>query len=310
MNPSPPPTGTIDSATGAIVGITALLAISNFLTVPVMSGTGLEPGAEVLIGPWMGIATGQFGLVAIWGVLAPQKMLHRLGVSLLLGTILAMSFGLGLVAASAGHGPPPPEAIPALFGLLLLLPQIIASVQVPLWIARLFWGWQVAHVRDLGSLSRAKQFSIAQMLTATALIAGLLALNQPAGWLLKVPPRELWVQTGLSALGAFVLSSLSTPPAVYAVLRCRQVSQGCLAIGAYAFLFAFVLCIIIASIARGMPGEVVVIIFGYFAGLALTLTLPLLVLRNYGFRLVIGDPSPEQAARLLGEQTIGQANVQ
>jgi len=307
--PSPPANGTIDSATGAIVGITALLAISNFLTVPVMSGTGLEPGAEVLIGPWMGIATGQFGLVAIWGVLAPQKLLHRLGVSLLLGAILATSFGLGLVAASAGHGPPPPEAIPSLLGLLLLLPQIIAGVQVPLWVARLFWGWQVAHVRELGSLSRAKQFSIAQMLTVTALIAVLLALNQPAGRLLNVPPRELWVQTGLSALGAFVLSSLSTPPAVYAVLRCRQVSQGCLAIGAYAFLFAFVLCVIIASIARGMPGEVVVIIFGYSAGLALTLTLPLLVLRNFGFRLVIGNPSPEQAETLLGEQ-IGQANVQ
>jgi hypothetical protein len=307
--PSPPPTGTFDSATGAIVGMSAILTVINFLTVPLLSGTGPGPGAEVIIGAWMGIATGQFGLVAMWGVLAPQKLLHRLGVSLLLGAILATSFGLGLVAASAGHGPPSPGEIPALFGFLLLLPLIVASVQVPLWVAKLFWGWQVAHVREVGSLSRAKQFSIAQMLTATALIAVLLALNQPAGWLLEIPPRELWLQTGLSALCALVLSALSTPPAVYAVLRCRQVSQGCLAIGAYAFLFAFVLCVIIASIARGMPGEVVVIIFGYFAGLALTLTLPLLVLRNFGFRLVIGNPSPEQAETLLGEQ-IGQANVQ
>lgn len=291
------------SATAAVIGMTLVLAFGNLLFLPILSGgPGPDPNSIILFSAtWMGVLLGQFALVSIWGVLAPQPLLIRIGITLTQGGVLAAAFGLGICLTSVNRGPPPEEMIGAMFGSALLLPLIVASAQVPLWIARLFFGWQVSHVRLLGSLSRPSQFSLANMMMATALIACLLGLNQPAAWLLRAPPQEFWLYAGLSSLSTMLLSLLITPPAVYALLRHHSLGQGCGAIMLYALVFASGFCVVIGMIARGMPTEAVVGIFGFITGLALTVTLPLVVLRSYGYRLVTGNPSPEQAARFFEE---------
>jgi hypothetical protein len=291
------------SATAAVIGMTLALAFGNLLFVPILSGDpGPDPNPIIFFAAtWMGALIGQFALVSIWGVLAPQPLLVRTGIALAVGSVLAAAFGLGICLASVNRGSPPREMIAAMAGGALLLPLIVASAQVPLWSARLFFGWQVSHVRLLGSLARPSQFSLANMMMATALIACLLGLNQPAAWLLRAPPQEFWLYAGLNSLTAMLLSLLITPPAVYALLRHRSRGQGCGAIMLYAFVFASGFCAVIAMIARGIPAEAVVGIFGFIAGLALTVTLPLVVLRSYGYRLVTGNPSPEQAVRFFNE---------
>jgi hypothetical protein len=296
------------SATGAVSGIAILLAFGNLLFLPILSGgpgPGSGYGIAIMAALWMGALTGQFGLVAMWGVLAPQPLLVRIGSASALGAVLTLGFVVGCALAAQAHGPPPEEAFAALFGAMLLLPVTVASAQVPLWIARLCLGWQVSHIRRLDRLSRPTQFSLANLMTATALIAGLLALNQPASWLLQAPPQELWLQVGLSSLSAMLLSALTTLPATYALLRHNNLGQGFVAMMVYGFVVFAGFSLVLMMIAHSIPPEgaaVLAVIFSYIAGLALTVTLPLVVLRNYGYRLVTGNPSPEQAVKFFAEE--------
>ena len=290
--------------TGAVCAMALLLALGNLLFLPILSGGGPGMGVVVLATIWMGSMTGQFGLVAMWGVLAPQSLLVRLGSTVALGAVLALGFVAGCILATQAHGPRPAEFSSALCGAMLLLPLSVASVQVPLWIARLCLGWQVGHIQMIDKLGRPTQFSLANMMTATALIAVLLALNQPASWLLGAPAQELWIFAGLYSLGAILLSALITLPAIYALLRHNSLGRGFVIMLIYGFVvFAGFSLVLLMFAPPTSPDAVagLAVIFGYIAGLALTVTLPLVVLRNYGFRLVTGNPSPEQAAKFFEE---------
>ena len=129
------------SATAAVIGMTLVMAFGNLLFLPILSGgAGSDPAPIFFVAAsWMGVLMGQFGLVSSWGVLAPQTLLIRMGITLALGGVLATAYGFGVCLVSVNHGPPPEGMIAAMFGGALLLPLMVASAQVPLWIARLFF---------------------------------------------------------------------------------------------------------------------------------------------------------------------------
>ena len=146
-----------------------LFAIVDFLTIPVVTygGQPVVPN-ELLLGLFYGVILGQLGLLSIWAVFGPSSALVRLPLTTMVGMFLVACF-VGGFAAAVGTRDLPGEA--AL--VLLFVPLILLSAQLPLWVLKLVTGGRIVRVdTKTGQMPTVqRQFGIGHLMAATVVVA-------------------------------------------------------------------------------------------------------------------------------------------
>jgi hypothetical protein len=166
----------------------------------------------VLLGSYIG----QINLIAVWAALTQGNFVVRLPWSGLLGTMMWYAFIVGVRTLHPRFAFSLNDAV--LLGMFLLVG--IAIAQIPLWIARVVFRWQLidrnatACPPSHGRL----QFSVQQMLVATAILSMALA---PLRTIL--PPGSLgkpFFEAGLFVLFATVAmcNFLATMPCIWGTM--------------------------------------------------------------------------------------------
>ncbi len=137
----------------------ALAAVVVVWGIVVRNGTG----ADSLLGVAFGIPYGQLGFAAIWAVMAPTRVSVRVLVSSVLGAVAIAGF-VGFFGAI--HFEDFVLLIVAVFGVTWIL------LQIPLWICRLGFGWQLQLVNGTASTDSHDelQFGIRQLLLWTTIL--------------------------------------------------------------------------------------------------------------------------------------------
>ncbi len=196
--------------------------------------------------PCIGAVIAQLGLVAAWGVFAPQRLPLRLMISVLLALSLALALVAGMWASTDLSSSFDSEA----FFMLLALPLWLLAVQAPLWVLKFARGARISS-GDTSS-SGARQFGLQELLTLTALVAVALGLAQvvvqsdsyggrgPADW-----SPIVW------ACGYLALwSGLVVLPCIWGVLLTRNPLTGTAIVGGYQIVLVLVAATVVIATSR------------------------------------------------------------
>lgn len=205
-----------------------------------------EIGSPAMVGAFSGVIAGQLGLLAIWAVLGPQRLLVRWCWSLLVTVLLYGAFVAGIVLAQG----PPARFLLESARTALLLPAIVVAVELPLWILKLALGCRIAIPgrADAAAAPAGRQFRLQHLLGTTTAVAVILALARVGLSSLDRSGNpvsfRLWlwlgVVCGVCALG----SALSTLPCIWAALIAKNPRASTLIVALYAVLMTALMVII------------------------------------------------------------------
>ena len=143
------------------------------VAVPAMFNWAIDGGPELpsiaVLSIGVGGTAAQLNLIAVWAALAPGRLLVRIPWSLVLLTAVwfALIFGKTLLNHRS-------EKEISDLGTLLLAGFCV--IQIPMWIARQFLGWQLIHSKNPRSGKR--NFSISELMLGTFVLALLLGLGR------------------------------------------------------------------------------------------------------------------------------------
>ena len=235
---------------------------------------------------WSGTLIGQLLLLSLLGVFDNSRSYIRLPKTILAGLVLVGTFWIGYWFVMRGRSDflaPEPSVMIVL--ALMFPPPLILMAQIPLWIAKLGLGWRVVRQDVDRRASLPSQFSIADMMVATlvvALIAGswrwsLVFLEEDNPWDLL----SIMLYFGVLLLLVTLFGAL---PAVYGILRPRKVASGLAGLGVYCLFWGTVAIVFVAM--TGGTTETIFIQLGILGGLTSSLLVPLLIARSQGYRLI------------------------
>jgi hypothetical protein len=273
------------------LGCLASFVGGNALMPWLMSGGSSMLASHVLEPATLGMIGGEIALLSIWCSLAPLHWAKRL----LAGATSAIALCGGFVVP--GYLLLIDEAASLEAAPLLCLPLFLLAAQTPLWIMRFWFRWRIAH-RDDGASGRLEPLGIGGLLLATAVIAMALAAARVAQSLGSSSGDDSIVGLGIAALVTVVISAIAVLPAVPAVLYARRLPMALGAAFAADAVVALGYVVLIAILQGGrfdrdslitMP----VLIGGFFV----TLTVPMLIARGLGYRLLCGCSQPAEADR-------------
>ena len=246
------------------------------------------PRSEVVEMFFAGLVVGQFGLLSIWAVLAPQPVLVRWPVMLLTAMGLLLILLLGAIAI---------EGVRTDDGAFLLLfcwlPLIFLAAQSPLWVLRLVTGCRLveATAEDQRPSEESRQFDLRHMFAVTALIAILLTVARMSFYLTpdsyRVTETEMWLPLLMICAVCAAWSAFATIPCLGAVFVARNPTAGLIGVIVYVSVMTI---LIVVGMSWLMPGPgasaVFEVILGINVGLAVVLLCSLHLLRAAGFRLL------------------------
>lgn len=249
--------------------------------------------ASIFVAFWIGVLLGQAGLGIIWLCFGPPAAWIRvvgagmaylaLGGAGLIGLLARESFGLEVTFSSVQQE----------VSALLDFPILLASAGIPLGLLRLCWGWSIQQ-EGSPAKSNPGQFSLGNLLLLTTLNAVLLGMGQLADRISRTESVEFWGFMMIGSLAFMLLGVAVLLPA--SLLMSRYSLWGGIGLCCSTlFLFgcgAFFM-VGLAGMYGGTPS---VLEIGQFFGIAacsylgflVTICLPLLVLRRYGYRLMMG----------------------
>ncbi len=249
--------------------------------------SGLE---SVVVGTFFtGLVVGQFALLSIWAVLAPQPVLVRWPLTLLTAMGLLLILLLGMFAV---NGPPMDGTAFLLILPFCWLPLVFLAAQSPLWVLRLVTGCRIvdAMAEDKLPPEESRQFDLRHMFAATALIAILLTLVRLSFYLTpalyREPETEMWLPLLIACLVCGVWSAFTTIPCLGAVFVVRNPTAGLVGVIVYAGLMTVLLVAGSSLISGPTASEAFTLLFGLNAGLATVLLGSLHLLRAVGYRLL------------------------
>lgn len=249
----------------------------------------LEPSGEWLMALLFGTYAAQLNLIAIWGALAPGRIVVRLPWAWFLATLMwcALVLGSRFAYPEGQYGPALDRDDALTLGAVLLFGVVTA--QVPLWIARR-WSWRLvlaARERD-DAVGDERQFSLRQLLAGMTLFG--VALGLVRGIL---PPGVAGLGMDHELLGILIVlaivNMLVVLPCVWgAFLPWRLLA----ALAALWLLYALVVTVVEIAVLVAFLGAPsgdpdfywMFLLFNLTQCLAVTATL--ILLRSVGFRLV------------------------
>jgi hypothetical protein len=278
---------------GAALGV-VLFAILNCVAVPF---------AETIRGPdyslqqfifavGLGLMGGQVGALTCALVWSPHRFLVRSMVLWLVGLVLYLCWFVGLLTV-LDDGPWREDfRLEIAQAVAASLPAVSLALQLPQWLARLYFGWRLEPPdQELpsdppASLSIRDMF-IGTTVAALTMMALRFSLRNPEGMTTVV-----WIGWAIAAGVLMAVSVLILLPLIVLILR------GYRALWAIAFMAlapaiavgAFIYVVMqLEPNAGGPPGEVLVVMFTAGTTCIATTSLPLWLFRAAGYRLKIGS---------------------
>lgn len=269
---------------GPIVLLVGVFGLVDLVTPAVIEGSRSSVLAALLVGAIIG----QFGLLAVWGVLGPQPLFVRWPLSLLVAVLLCCALLLGMAMLDAPRG-----GLAEMAMGMLMLPMIFLAVQLPLWVLRIVTGWCIVAggTEDCSPPSESRQFQLQHMLGATTAVAVALGLasvylrylGNPVGRV----DLSMWLGLMLTCLMCGVLSAFSTLPCFWAAFVARNKMSGAAMIAVYAVLMSLLVLAVISAIGGSAPpGEAVLCFVLFHGSLAFVLLGGLHVVRLCGYVLL------------------------
>ncbi len=242
-----------------------------------LRGSSIYPYSELLLFFALGIAVGipfsQVTLLATWNALGNGRLgLRPIGSIVCLIVVWWVGFGLPYVASQF------PINIAAA-GIAMFVQWIL--VQVPLWIVRLTFGWQMGVIDQQNEASGPSdlQFGIKHLIIWTTFVAIVLGLAKLLVGKVSVDSQEA---VGFGLL--LICNSLLAWPTLLGSLAYRWMPAALLA----AFAFAIAITIAEPFVFKAILGEAnpMSIFWGVNGAQFFWIAGSMLILRRFGFRLV------------------------
>jgi hypothetical protein len=196
----------------ASIGVCIAFAIANSSVTLLMDIFSPQQFGALLVFAIFGAILAQAGLLAIWGVFGCQSVLRRLLFGVAVAGILFFAFALGAANSTQfSHSRFWQEEVGK---VLAVAPLILLSIQSPLWLAKIWFGWRIERADSVDNSPR-RQFRIADMLILTALVAGSLGLakwalgSQFGNGLMPWIPLAIAVGSSAAASLIFILAAIT-----------------------------------------------------------------------------------------------------
>lgn len=274
--------------------LAVFVAVFNVASLPLLRGIAGPGGHSImLVGLVVGVFPAQLGALTLWLVFGSGPFLLRLAVHWGVAAGLFAAWALGCAAALADG--PARELPMILTAVACALPVVSLAAQLPLWPLRTHLGWRVELPADAASGSGAggpKPLTIRDILLGTVVTALAVAALRvyPHLWPGPADYRDnYWIAWAIAAGVIVLISVLALIPALTMLLLIRDTAGATMAWLGYAAAAGFITLVAIGLFARmGPPPEAVAGLVGVFTSFALTLGLPLWIVRAHGWRLVVG----------------------
>jgi hypothetical protein len=280
------------SAFFPLVPALVVCGLANFAVAPLMDEFGPDEWGALFVYSCFGWNLAQVGLLSVAMTLGHESFLRRLTICWALALLLLLLWIAG--AATSIHLGRLIELPLDREGRMLTvgMPVIFLAAQVPLWIARIYFGWRFVQPLPTDpaaaptSPSEGK-LSLRDLFITTALISVVLGL----GRLIATSPRvssgaDLWIPLALAALASTVISLITTLP----LLRIMSLPHSlpvclALAIGYTLLAGGIVVSLLLTSIGLNVRAWYTVGVITTIANFALGMLLGLSCLRAMGWIL-------------------------
>lgn len=289
----------------------AAMCVVNFFMLPFIRAVdGGGPGMLFLVAPALGLFPAQLGALTLWLVWGPGPLVARLARHWLAALALFTAWAMGAgIALSDG----PTGVVPSALGAVLCsLPLVSLAAQLPLWPLRTHAGWRVeqiveSSIRHEPGPPASQPLAIRDILIGTAataialagirVVAAITDARQAGG---QMEPTY-WLAWGIAVLLIAALSLTGFLPATWLLLRGAEPAPRLGLWLAYVGVATLAIIVVIGAIAGAGPdAEPLVGLVCVAGGFALALSVPLLLARSQGWRLVLPSdpPSSSPADRL------------
>lgn len=283
------------------LGCLAFFVVGNGLASLFFAGNGLA--SRLMSGPMRNRVLVLTLYLACMGMIGGQAAVHSIGCvfaslhwakRFLAGATSAIVLFGGLLvppflAGRIRHG-----YVADLAATLLCLPLFLLAAQTPLWIMRMWFRWRIVH-RDDAESGHFEPLRIGGLLIAMTVIGIALTAVRASQSLTASSGNRSIAGLVVAALVVMVISAIIVLPAVLAGLYARRLP---LALGlAFAADTAVVVGYVALVVAFGRaPGplnwEVFVGVPAVAGGYFVALTVPMLIARRLGYRLLWGRGCP------------------
>jgi hypothetical protein len=280
------------SAFVPLVPALVVCGLANFAVAPLMDEFGPQEWGALLVYSCFGWNLAQVGLLSEAMTLGHESFLRRLTICWALAMMLLVLWIAG--AATTTHLGRLIELPLRREGRMLTvgMPVIFLAAQIPLWIARIYFGWRFVQPLPTdpaaapASPSEGK-LSLRDLFITTALISVVLGL----GRLIATSPRvssgaDLWIPLALAALASTVISLITTLP-LLRILSLPHSLPVCLVLATGYTLLAggIVVSLLVTSIGMNVRAWDTVGVMTTIANFALGMLLGLSCLRANRWRL-------------------------
>jgi hypothetical protein len=266
-----------------------LFALNNIAMLPLTEIIFSNITAAMVVGYACAAVIGtQLAFHALWCVLAPCSLGHRIVSGVFMAMVLIGAWFLGFLLWTVMSDVRFTEwdIVAAIF---LSIPLLAVAVQTPLWAAKLWFGWRIVTPACRRDAAIRRPFGIRDLLIGMALGACVLSAAQ-----LGVPPNlsteGFLVPLVIYAVVLAVVSLLTTIPAIAAILRSRRIAWALGALLLYDVTLA--IAVIETFVAFAETDTLMLrLVFGSLFGVYfLSLTGCMVAFRAAGWRLQWGRP--------------------
>jgi hypothetical protein len=228
------------------------------------------------------------GLTAIWGAIGPGPFALRIGLSISSAVQLFACFVLGYAVSETRIDVGERRQ---LLAVLLCIPIVYFSIQLPLWMAGFLFSWRCDFVERPPAELKAHRLTIRRMMIGTALIAMSLAMARAAASFNSIAGSEYWMVLAVACASTAGVSTVGALPVIWATLLARRLRLSMIGLWSYA---AIAICLTLTVISylerRGLSVWEMFGITTMLVSFVGFMTATLLALRLLGFRLVARRP--------------------
>lgn len=272
-----------------VLACMAFFTVANASIFPLLS---VIEGEEILLMAFMAACYGAIGaqmaLLAIWCTLVPLHWVRRALAVALFAIVLYGAWAAGFAFFAFQHDFLRDDFWRVFATGLLCLPLLLLAAQTPLWIMRIWFRWRIVH-RDDGPSTTFQPLGIRDLMIATAVIAMALAAAQYALSINSPSGDGSIVGLVIAAVIVMVISTITLLPAVLASLHARRLLLALgLVFGVDIAVVVVYVTIMVVLTGAPLDSEVFVGFPMLAAGFFLSLTVPLLIARMLGYRLLWG----------------------
>lgn len=180
------------------------LGVADVAVCPMMKAIRPQDVLSVIVYSSFGMILAQAGLLTCGLVFVRGPFCLRMLVHWFLAAVLVSLWAAGLITSESRHVS---RVGSEMWTALCCLPALSLGLQLPLWGVRcgLSWNWDTNAARE----TTAWRLSIADLLIATAVVAGTLAISR-----LSPDSKDQWVTVGLFSAGGFGAALIALVPLI------------------------------------------------------------------------------------------------